>query len=78
MIFNQPFHRTLYNSPNLYAKRACGLLKHIAIVIGNRADKRHGHRLVAFVVLDIAHEERLESVEHQTVYGRFLDVFNQR
>ena len=77
MIFQQAFHRALDNVSDSDVERFGCLAKHVAIVVSHRTNEAYRQLLVAFIVLDVAHKERLERIEHQAVYCRLLDVLNQ-
>ena len=77
MIFQQSFHRALDNVSDSDVERFGCLAKHVAIVVSHRTHEAYRQLLVAFIVLDVAHKERLERIEHQAVYCRLLDVLNQ-
>ena len=68
MILQQAFHRALDNVSDSDVERFGCLAKHVAIVVSHRTNEAYRQLLVAFIVLDVAHKERLERIEHQAVY----------
>lgn len=78
MVFYQTFHGSLYHGIDRGIERSGGFVKHRPVQIGYGADKTYRQYPITIILGHIAYKKGFKLIEHQTVYSRFFDIFQQK